>query len=176
MTQALVDRVGGEDAVLRQRWRPPQRADPEVAVAILVERLRVAVLQPWRVGLVENRELHAVETDQAPFGAQPDVAVASLEDRLNRVLGEALIGLPHLVRVLRDDLVGIQPSAAGASRPRAGRTRGRARRRRRAAERLRGKRMHDFTSPATNEWALDAPDGGEELFPAKSGREADGLR
>ena len=63
---------------------------------------------PGRVALVEHRELHAVEAHEAPLGAEPDVSVARLEDRLDRVLRQARVGLPDLVRVLRDRFSGIE--------------------------------------------------------------------
>ena len=63
--------------------------DPERAVAVLVERLGVAVQEARRVALVEDGELDAVESDEAALGAEPDVAVPRLEDRLDRVLRQA---------------------------------------------------------------------------------------
>jgi len=79
---------------------------------ILEQGLRVAVEHPGGVALVEDGELHAVETDEAAFRPQPQVSVARLRDRLDRVLREAVLRLPDLERVLGDGLARIERGGA----------------------------------------------------------------
>ena len=67
----------------------------------LEQGLDPVVVHRRRVAGVEDREAHAVETDQAFLRAQPEIAVASLEDRRDGVLREARIAGPHVVAVLR---------------------------------------------------------------------------
>jgi hypothetical protein len=88
------------------------RPDPKAAGSIFVQRLDVAVCEAARISLVENGETHAVEPDEPALGAEPDVAVAGLEDRLNRVLRKAVLGSPDLMRVLRDRLVRVERRGA----------------------------------------------------------------
>ena len=97
-------RSGGARPRCRPRESPARSSKSACALLLRI---------PGRVALVEHRELHAVEADQAALGAEPDVAVAGLENRLDRVLGQAVVGLPDLVGVLGDRLGRIEAGGPG---------------------------------------------------------------
>ncbi len=98
--QAVGFEIAGE-AAAGVAHEAAARRGPERTIAGLVQRDDVVVGDGRRVLPIEDRELVAVEADEAFLGADPDVAVARLEDRLDRVLRQALDGRPALLHQLR---------------------------------------------------------------------------
>ena len=72
-------------------------ADPQIAVGGLRESGGVVGREGGRVCLVEDFEVDPVESCYASFRGYPDVAVAGLEDLVNAVLRETILGGPVLV-------------------------------------------------------------------------------
>ena len=73
------------------------RANPEPPLAVLQQRVNVVDLE---LPLIEGRETDAVEPHQAIGGAQPQVAVAGPDDRLNLVPGQPVLDLPDIGQIL----------------------------------------------------------------------------
>ena len=84
----------------------------------------------WYVNLEDVHEFHAntittsdhvldlwvpVETGEAAVSAEPQVAVATLGDREDAVLGESLINGPDVVEVLTDRSLRVESRRAGLS-------------------------------------------------------------
>src|ERR1051326_6911204 len=99
--QTIFGREGGEDSI-PVAYQPAaiRRADPEIALPILIEHREPAGADARRVALVEDRKAHAVVARQSVRSGQPEVAVASLENVLNRVVPEPRVGRPVVEVVL----------------------------------------------------------------------------
>ena len=77
-----------------------------------------------RVRAIEDGKADAVEADEAVEGAEPEVPVRGLDHGRRRVLGQALIGLPHV-----DGVFGIVSSVGrGATGDQEGQNHGQGRR------------------------------------------------
>src|ERR1051326_4810326 len=74
------------------------------------------VLDRRRVALIEDGEAHAIETHQALDGAEPEITVTSLQQCLNAVLRQALLGPPDIMPILRDGLFRTDGERAAAER------------------------------------------------------------
>ena len=59
----------------------------------MVENLR-------RIVPIKGDKINAIKSRQAFFGSNPKIAVTRLQDRIDRILRQALIGFPRLVFVL----------------------------------------------------------------------------
>ena len=101
---------GGEPVVLPAQQTAPLRADPQSAVSAFRQCHTVVVGQGRRVGSGENVKVPAVEADQTGAGANPQVAVASLEQTADIVLREAVVGSPA------SDSIGLHPGTSRRGR------------------------------------------------------------
>src|SRR5262249_7668756 len=97
--------------------QPFGRSDPERAVAPLAEGANPVVADRGAVAGIEDREANAVESDEALLGAEPQVTVAGLEDRVHRVLREAGVAVPDVAAVLGERGAGVQAAGAGGAEP-----------------------------------------------------------
>jgi hypothetical protein len=96
-----------EHAILQPR-ESVRRADPQSALRILGQRADMVVRKRLGIGAVKNVEVLSVESNEPFLRAEPDETVVRLEHRLNRVLRQALRGLPHRVHVLGQCLVRVE--------------------------------------------------------------------
>ena len=96
------------DAVLEPGQAAAVRADPERAETIFEQRGHVVVAERFGVGSIEDLEVLAVEADEPFLGAEPQIAIARLQDGLDGILRQPLIGLPRVVHVLGQRFVGIE--------------------------------------------------------------------
>src|SRR5690606_36539006 len=71
-------------------------ADPEHAVPCFVQRGDARARQAGRVAGIEHREAVAIEADQPAERAEPQIAVAGLQNRVDRVLWQTVGGPPGL--------------------------------------------------------------------------------
>ncbi len=102
-----VEREARERGAVVARQDAVFTADPQDAVAILVERREPAGLDAGRVRAREDREPDAVEPHQSVERRQPQVAVAGLQDGLHGALRQPLIRGPRVEPMLRARL-GVQ--------------------------------------------------------------------
>ena len=125
---AVLDRI--HDFFLRQPLRLAQRL-PDTAAADADPAPRGAdhqgpvwrdadgadavVLQRWRVAAVEDVEFQTVVADQAFPGAEPEIAVGRLRDRIDLVVRQAVAGGPGLAEEGADRLVDDAPRARSAA-------------------------------------------------------------
>jgi len=72
-------------------------SNPKCAASVLREAADVVGCKGGGVFLIEDFEIEAVETRDAAFGRDPDVAVPALEDLVNAVLREPVLRGPILV-------------------------------------------------------------------------------
>ncbi len=119
--QAVGGRVGDELPGAIAGQPAVFAADPEGAVAGFVQRENAIALQARGVAGIEDREGHAVESRQATERPQPQVAVAGLDDGVDRALGQALLGAPDVVHVGTDEgLAGARVGGFSDARPNRG--------------------------------------------------------
>ena len=97
-----------EHAILQPDQPARSGADPQAAVRSFSQRRDAAVAETRRVRTVENREAHAVKPRQPAPGAQPEIAVARLDDRFDRVLRQTVPGQPGVEAVLSNASGGIE--------------------------------------------------------------------
>src|SRR5437899_5621861 len=71
-------------------------ADPQHRARILVQAGDEAVFQFWRVTGIVNGVAHSVEPDEAVVSAQPQIAVASLQNPCYGTLLPAIFHSPHI--------------------------------------------------------------------------------
>ncbi len=103
------------------------RSDPERPVEVGEEREDGADGELGVRPVVEQGELGPVESDEPFLGPDPEVSLGRLGDRLDRVLGEALAGLPRVERRLREGSRRVRrpgPGRGGEERERQGRNGG----------------------------------------------------
>ena len=81
----------------------------------MVHRQREYLVAPQlrRAGLVKDRELLPVETDQAIVRGQPQVSSGALRDRVDAVVRKTLRFFPNLVTVVADGLGGVEGGYPG---------------------------------------------------------------
>ena len=101
---ARAERLKLPRAVSVQRFRGPH---PQGAATSRAHARNVVVDQRG-IGGVEDREVDAVEADQAFFGCQPHVTVAGLREGGDRSLRQPVAGLPVIGGVLRDERARIE--------------------------------------------------------------------
>jgi len=77
---------------------------PAVSVSAPIRLLRSF----WVGAPVEEGEIDAIEANEAAIGREPQVAVLSLADGVDGVLGQTVVGLPELLAVLAERLSGIE--------------------------------------------------------------------
>jgi len=110
----------GELGILREAavlpaCQPSEGADPKRAIAgdqQLVDFAAGELLAARRRPL---GAANAIEAAQAEFGAEPEIAVGRLRDRINGAFGNAVADLPGVVLVLVDVQRGIQRERARAN-------------------------------------------------------------
>jgi hypothetical protein len=110
-------RVGWQTVPLRVSARLPVlqldqadlvRADPQCTLPVLHESGDPDVGHRHAAEFVDARETDAVELDQAGLSAQPQISIASLRDRIDRRLWQALLCLPDAMDVLGERSRGIE--------------------------------------------------------------------
>src|SRR6185503_11079240 len=84
------------------------RAGPHTAFSIDEQRVHIVVMKCARRPGIEGRERHAVETDSAGFGREPQITVGTLRNRHDAVLGKAFVDRPAVQDVLTEGLVWIE--------------------------------------------------------------------
>ena len=90
-------------------------ADPERTVFRLRERRDSVARERFLGTLIEDVKMHTVEASEPTAGAEPQVAVACLQDRMDRAVRQAVLLVPNVVDVLRERLSGIEPLGRGRS-------------------------------------------------------------
>ena len=100
----------------------------------LEQRGDVVVAERFGVRPVEDLEVLAIEADESFLGAEPEIPIARLQDGLDGILRQPVIGLPRVVDVLGQGFVGIE----------------RERRRRPGDQQDNGARAHGDDSPSTH--------------------------
>ena len=103
--------IGSAEQLKRSLVAPEQSVgsgDPQRTVGSLGERADQIAAQLRRGAPVEESEVDTIEADEAAVGGQPQVAVASLADGMNCVLGQAIVGLPELLTILTEGLCRIE--------------------------------------------------------------------
>jgi hypothetical protein len=75
---------------------------------VFQQRQHITVLDGRRIPLVENGEVNAVEAGESGLGAEPEIAVARLDNGLDGILRQALFSLPDIVIVLGNGFAGIE--------------------------------------------------------------------
>ena len=105
--QALGGGVGGKGAAAIAHQAGGGR-DPQSAGFILEQVVDGVAFELRSILGVEGDKVDAVEADQASVGAQPQIAVAGLQDGVDGVLGQAGIGAPGLVAVVVERSLGIE--------------------------------------------------------------------
>jgi len=93
-------RPGSKDAVLDGSEAAARGPEPQRPVAGRGESVDDPAAHGRRVLRVEDGEADAVETHEALFRGEPEVAVGGLRDAEHRALREPLLGLPAVHRVL----------------------------------------------------------------------------
>ena len=106
--QVILSAEPGEHAILEPGQAAAGRTDPERTETIFEQRGDVVVAERSGVGSGEDLEAHSIEADEPLLGAEPQIPVARLQDGLDGILREPLIGLPHVVHVLGQCFVGIE--------------------------------------------------------------------
>src|SRR5437016_13026777 len=71
-------------------------ADPERALVCFVQGGYTAVPQTGRVARIKNDDARAIEAQQTCVSAEPQISVAGLDDRSDRVLFQAVFALPDV--------------------------------------------------------------------------------
>src|ERR1700757_253774 len=77
----------------------------------------MSVPEARSVLFVEDGEAHAIKSNEPFLRAEPEIAVFCLSNRVHRVLGKALLCPPGIVRVLADDLPGLEGETGGRDQP-----------------------------------------------------------
>src|SRR6185369_1621914 len=70
--------------------------NPQDARAVLYQPEATIIVYTWSVALVEDGEPHSVVTHQTIAGCDPQVSITRLEDVVDRVLRQAIIGRPRV--------------------------------------------------------------------------------
>src|SRR5688572_21067503 len=73
---------------------------PQIMTSVLKQRDKTIVRNARRIAFVESRKLHTVKSRQAVHGCQPEIAVAGLNDPINRILRQPVIRRPLIDPVL----------------------------------------------------------------------------
>src|SRR5262249_28851459 len=74
--------------------------DPQIALTVLVKIPDLVGPEGRRVLFIEQREFDSVEPNEAAVSGEPNVAVSSLNNAMDRVLRQPAIRLPDRVSVL----------------------------------------------------------------------------
>src|SRR6185436_346009 len=101
-------------------------ADQQAAVGLLQQRADLRVVQLGMAAAVDDMEGEAVEAGEPLLGADPQIAVARLQDLLHRALRQTLLETPEIVAVAVDRPAGIegQQGAGSCARSESCQTRG----------------------------------------------------
>ena len=98
-----------ESALIIARDFPGIEADPEHAVVRFVKRGNMAAMHFRGVVVIENREAHAIVTNEAATRAEPEIAIPGLDDGGNVVVRQPIFAhLPETTEPMRlDDWRGV---------------------------------------------------------------------
>lgn len=100
MRQPVLTAVGSEPAAAVPNQQAVLGRGPQRPFAVLAQHTEPLAADPLDVG-IEHDEPRSVEADQAAEGGQPEVAVAGLDDVVDRTLRQAVVGRPLVVIRLR---------------------------------------------------------------------------
>src|SRR5271165_6687357 len=85
-------------------------SDPQVSILRFRQAQNRSHGQSRSVGVIEELEIHPIETSQPVFRANPKIAVEALDDGVNGSTGESLLHAPLVAYVPRQGAIGIHAS------------------------------------------------------------------
>ncbi len=118
------DRIGRQAVLLRKMRKSAVveainaglvRRDPEGSLRILGQVANPDIGGRGGIDIFDRRKAHAIESNEAALGSQPQVTVARLDDGVDRGIRETLLGLPDPMHVLREPAVRIEAEGRGCA-------------------------------------------------------------
>src|SRR5262249_10807477 len=98
--QAVGDGVGFESALGVSRQPPVFSAYPQLSLRVFIKRQKAIGVDAFRVGFVEDLEALTVVANQPVRRRQPEVAVAGLQNSVDGVLRQAVVGVQYFEAIL----------------------------------------------------------------------------
>src|SRR5437879_669444 len=84
--------------------------NPQAAIAARTKRSNPSMLQLRRGRVIHQRKTDSIEAREPFVRADPKIAVGALGNRINRILWQAIIGLPDADAVRDRGVSGSQPA------------------------------------------------------------------